>query len=132
MFGQVFYHIYMNCLVPQCDVGSAEILQEQSAADRQETSETCPISVVLVNHSLEVSRAGISDSTPEKATILRPSCPPNRILNRLEPRSPSGTPPTNSSPRHVIVSVDDGHFWRATRSLSSGFICRKDGLLNRT
>jgi hypothetical protein len=75
MFRQVFDHIYMNYLVPQCDVGSAEILQEQSAADRQETCQTGPISVVLVNHSLEVSGAGISDSTPEKATIVRPSCP---------------------------------------------------------
>ena len=75
MFRQVFDHIYMNCLVPQCDVGSAEILQEQSAADRQETCQTCLISVVLVSHSLEVSRAGISDSTPEKAAILRPSVP---------------------------------------------------------
>ena len=81
MFRKVFDHIYMNCLVPQCDRGSAEILQEQSAADRQETCQTGPISVVLANHSLEVSRPGISDSTPEKATIVRPLCPPNRILN---------------------------------------------------
>ena len=28
---------------------------------------------------------------------------------------------------HVGVAVDDGHFWRAMRPLSSCFICRKDG-----
>jgi hypothetical protein len=28
---------------------------------------------------------------------------------------------------HVSVAVDDGHFWRAMRPLSSSFICRKDG-----
>ena len=28
---------------------------------------------------------------------------------------------------HVGVAVDDGHFWRAMRPLSSSFICRKDG-----
>ena len=28
---------------------------------------------------------------------------------------------------HVGVSVDDGHFWRAMRPLSSSFISRKDG-----
>ena len=28
---------------------------------------------------------------------------------------------------HVVVAVDDGHFWRAMRPLSSSFICRKDG-----
>lgn len=26
---------------------------------------------------------------------------------------------------NVIISVDDGHFWRAMRPLSSGFICQK-------
>lgn len=26
---------------------------------------------------------------------------------------------------HVIVSVDDGHWWRAMRPLSSSFICDK-------
>ena len=28
---------------------------------------------------------------------------------------------------HVGIAVDDGHFWRAMRPLSSSFICRKDG-----
>jgi hypothetical protein len=27
---------------------------------------------------------------------------------------------------HVGIAVDDGHFWRALRPLSSSFICRKD------
>jgi len=29
---------------------------------------------------------------------------------------------------HVVVAVDDGHFWRATHPLSSSFICKKDSL----
>ncbi len=28
---------------------------------------------------------------------------------------------------HVGVAIDDSHFWRAMRPLSSSFICRKDG-----
>jgi hypothetical protein len=28
---------------------------------------------------------------------------------------------------HVGIAVDDGHFGRAMRPLSSSFICRKDG-----
>lgn len=28
---------------------------------------------------------------------------------------------------HVCIAIDDGHFWRAMRQLSSSFICRKDG-----
>ena len=28
---------------------------------------------------------------------------------------------------HVGIAVDDGHFWRAMRPLSSSFICRRDG-----
>ena len=27
---------------------------------------------------------------------------------------------------HVVVAVDDGHFWRAMRPLSKSFICRKE------
>jgi hypothetical protein len=27
---------------------------------------------------------------------------------------------------HVGLAVDDGHFWRAMRPLSSSFICRND------
>jgi len=29
---------------------------------------------------------------------------------------------------HVVVAVDDGHFWRAMHPLSSSFICKKDSL----
>jgi hypothetical protein len=29
---------------------------------------------------------------------------------------------------HVVVAVDDGHFWRAMHPLASSFVCRKDVL----
>lgn len=29
---------------------------------------------------------------------------------------------------HVMVAVDDGHFWRAMHPLSSSFVCKKDSL----
>jgi hypothetical protein len=29
---------------------------------------------------------------------------------------------------HALVAVDDGHFWRAMRPLSSSFISRKDAV----
>jgi hypothetical protein len=30
---------------------------------------------------------------------------------------------------HVLVAVDDGHFWRTMHPLASSFICKKDGSL---